>query len=143
MFGPSVLLSDLLCLLLTSDRLAPLFGRNSLELTSPNLSDQISPGNARYLPVYACRIYVTASVLSIGLWESWLSYPAVMPHMRFLFVKPTFCPLLSSDSPRGRHPCIRLTVPLCRARKGLSPSSIRAIPGAPGSPKRRQDNMTC
>jgi len=41
---------------------------------------QISQGNSRDLPAYACRIYVTAFRASIGLWGNTPPYPAVPPH---------------------------------------------------------------
>ena len=43
-------------------------------------SVQISQGNSRDLPAYACRIYVTALRASIGLGQLWLPYPAVPPN---------------------------------------------------------------
>ena len=40
---------------------------------------QISQGNSRDLPAYACRIYVAASRASIGLWRLLPPDPAVPP----------------------------------------------------------------
>ena len=41
---------------------------------------QISQGNSRDLPAYACRIYVVAFRASIGLWQLWLPHPATPPN---------------------------------------------------------------
>ena len=41
---------------------------------------QISQGNSRDLPAYACQIYVAAFRASIGLWQFGLPYPAAPPH---------------------------------------------------------------
>ena len=43
-------------------------------------SVQISQGNSRDLPAYACRIYVAAFRASIGLWRLWPPHPAAPPH---------------------------------------------------------------
>jgi len=84
----------LLRLLLTSARSS----RRLSTLGSTVASVQISQGNSRDLPAYACRIYVTAFRASIGLWRLWPSYPAAPPRIRFLFVRPAFCLGLPSDS---------------------------------------------
>ena len=84
---------------------------------------QISQGNSRDLPAYACRIYVTAFRASIGLWQSLLPHPAVPPLIRFLFVRPAFCLGLPSDSRSPATPLPPANTSPCRVCRGLSPPS--------------------
>jgi hypothetical protein len=66
----------------------------------------------QHLPTYACLIYIIAFRVSIGLWWSLTSYPAIAPHMKFLFVRPVFCLRLPSDIPSQVCPCLQLMLPL-------------------------------
>jgi hypothetical protein len=77
LFGPSsTRFRRLLRLRLTSARSS----RRLSTLGSTVANVQISQGNSRDLPAYACRIYVTAFRASIGLWQFWLPCPAAPPN---------------------------------------------------------------
>lgn len=86
-------------------------------------SVQISQGNSRDLPAYACRIYVAAFRASIGLWRLWPPHPAAPPHIRFLFIRPAFCLGLPSDSQSPATPLPPANTSPCRVCRGLSPPS--------------------
>jgi len=82
-----------------------------------------------HFPAYACRIYVMAFCASIGLCRSWTAYPAMPPHIRFLFVRPAFCLGLPSDSQSPAKPLPLASTSPCRVCRGLSPLSKCALPG--------------
>jgi hypothetical protein len=114
---------------------------STLGSTAANL--QISQGNSRNIPAYACRIYVTAFRASIGLDIGLLTPPCRL--IRFLFVRPAFCLGLPSDSQSPTTPLPLANTSPCRVCRGLSPLSHqrghhsqagcayaqRAMPGAP------------
>ena len=73
---------------------------------------QISQGNSRDLPAYACRIYVTAFCASIGLWQCWLPYPAAPPLSASCSSGQHFASGFLQIRSHPRHPCLWLTLPL-------------------------------
>ena len=106
---------------------------------------QISQGNSRDLPAYACRIYVTAFRASIGLWRFVPPHPVVPPLSASCSSGQHFASGFLQIRSHPRHPCLWLTLPPCRVCRGLSPPSHqrghhsqagcacaqRAMPGAP------------
>ena len=85
-----------------------------------------------HLHAYACRIYSAASRARIGLHRNSPAYPAALPHIRFLFVRPALCLQLPSDSQSPATPLPSANTSPCRVCKGLAPSSKCALPGARG-----------
>lgn len=75
-------------------------------------SVQISQGNSRDLPAYACRIYVTAFRASIGLWRFVPPHPAVPPLSASCSSGQHFASGFLQIRGHPRHPCLRLTLPL-------------------------------
>lgn len=73
---------------------------------------QISQGNSRDLPAYACRIYVTAFRASIGLWRFVPPHPAVPPLSASCSSGQHFASGFLQIRGHPRHPCLRLTLPL-------------------------------
>ena len=73
---------------------------------------QISQGNSRDLPAYACRIYVTAFRASIGLWRLWPPYPAAPPLSASCSSGQHFASGFLQIRSHPRHPCLWLTLPL-------------------------------
>ncbi|WPE26791.1 hypothetical protein PshuTeo1_25120 [Pseudomonas hunanensis] len=73
---------------------------------------QISQGNSRDLPAYACRIYVTALCASIGLWRFVPPHPAVPPLSASCSSGQHFASGFLQIRGHPRHPCLRLTLPL-------------------------------
>jgi len=116
-FGPSVVSTNLLCPLLTSDT-------PSHRLTTVVAQGQSirSPRVIRtHLHAYIRRIYDRAFRTSIGLWRYLPPHPARPPRMRFLFIGPALCLQLPSDPTSRWAPLPRLAVPVITARRGLSP----------------------
>ncbi|AVD90104.1 hypothetical protein C4Q26_24460 [Pseudomonas sp. SWI44] len=73
---------------------------------------QISQGNSRDFPAYACRIYVTALRASIGLWRYGPTYPAVSPLSASCSSGQHFASGFLQIRSHPRHPCLWLTLPL-------------------------------
>ena len=81
----------------------------------------------------ACHYYFgffAPQMFSIGLCFAQQTHPHLRPYMRFLFVRPEFCPLgdlstpkiqLSSDSTSRRTPLLLASPSRYRADSGLSP----------------------
>ena len=123
MFGPSrVFFPPVLWPLLTS--------RGSLLLRIFLCACEISPGTHTFFPSFTCRIYRKRFRVAIGLCSVMQTYPRFRPYMRFLFVRPEFCPLgdlstpnirLSSDSTSRWTPLSLAKPSHYRATSGLSP----------------------
>ena len=88
------------------------------------------PGYSHILSLFTCRIYRKRFRVAIGLCFVWQTYPRSRPYMRFLFVRPEFCPLgdlstpkirLSSDSTSRWTPLPLAKSSHYRATSGLSP----------------------
>ena len=88
------------------------------------------PGYSHILSLFTCRIYRKRFRVAIGLCFVWQTYPRSRPYMRFLFVRPEFCPLrdlstlkirLSSDSTSRWTPLPLAKPSHYRATLGLSP----------------------
>ncbi len=94
-------------------------------LGSTLASVQISQGNSRDLPAYACRIYVTRSVQVSGFDDCGRLTP-LCRLIRFLFVRPAFCLGLPSDSQSPATPLPLANTSPCRVCRGLSPPSRSA-----------------
>ena len=98
--------------------------------TSTQMRLQDLPGYSHVLSLFTRRIYRKRFRAAIGLCFALQTYPRFRPYMRFLFVRPEFCPLgdlstpkirLSSDSASRRTP-LPLAIPShCRVVSGLSP----------------------
>ncbi len=73
---------------------------------------QISQGNSRDLPAYACRIYVTAFRASIGLWRFVPPHPVVPPLSASCSSGQHFASGFLQIRSHPRHPCLWLTLPL-------------------------------
>ncbi|MNO23683.1 hypothetical protein D3C76_134890 [compost metagenome] len=100
--------------------------------SSPDEQPCRSPRVLRtHFHAYACRIYVMALRASIGLCRLWTAYPAMLPRIRFLFVRPALCLGLPSDSQSPAKPLPLASTSPCRVCGGLSPLSGCALPGAP------------
>jgi len=69
---------------------------------------QISQGNSRDLPAYACRIYVAAFRASIGLWWLWPPYPAAPPLSASCSSGQHFASGFLQIRSHPRHPCLWL-----------------------------------
>ena len=106
---------------------------------------QISQGNSRDLPAYACRIYVVAFRASIGLWQSLLPHPATPPLSASCSSGQHFASGFLQIRSRPRHPCLWLTLPLAGCVEDFHPqvvqstttvnrtapvTALRAMPGA-------------
>ena len=129
MFGPSrFFFPPVLWPLLTS--CSSLLLRIFFSNTSTQMRLQDLPGYSHVLSLFTRRIYRKRFRAAIGLCFALQTYPRFRPYMRFLFVRPEFCPLgdlstpkirLSSDSASRRTP-LPLAIPShCRAVSGLSP----------------------
>ncbi len=81
-------------------------------LGSTKAGVQISQGNSRDLPAYACRIYVTAFRASIGLRRFGPPYPAVPPLSASCSSGQHFASGFLQIRSHPRHPCLWLTLPL-------------------------------
>ena len=88
------------------------------------------PGYSHILSLFTCRIYCRRFRVAIGLYFVMQTYPRLQPYMRFLFVRPEFCPLedlstskirLSSDSTSRWTPLPLAKSSHYRATSGLSP----------------------
>ena len=88
------------------------------------------PGYSHILSLFACRIYRKRFRAAIGLHFIVETCPRLWPYMRFLFVRPEFCPLgdlstpkirLSSDSTSRWTPLPLASPSRYRADSGLSP----------------------
>ena len=99
-----------------------------------NMSTQMRlqdlPGYSHILSLFTCRIYRKRFRVAIGLCFVMQTHPRFRPCMRFLFVRPEFCPLgdlstpkirLSSDSASRRTPLPLAKSSRYRATSGLSP----------------------
>lgn len=99
-----------------------------------NMSTQMRlqdlPGYSHILSLFTCRIYRKRFRVAIGLCFVMQTHPRLRPCMRFLFVRPEFCPLgdlstpkirLSSDSASRRTPLPLAKSSRYRATSGLSP----------------------
>ena len=106
---------------------------------------QISQGNSRDLPAYACWIYVTALRASIGLWQSLLPHPATPPLSASCSSGQHFASGFLQIRSRPRHPCLWLTLPLAgcvedfhlqvvqsttTVNRTAPVTALRAMPGA-------------
>ncbi|SEJ74656.1 hypothetical protein SAMN05216280_10411, partial [Ectopseudomonas oleovorans] len=106
---------------------------------------QISQGNSRDLPAYACRIYVVAFRASIGLWQSLLPHPATPPLSASCSSGQHFASGFLQIRSRPRHPCLWLTLPLAgcvedfhlqvvqsttTVNRTAPVTALRAMPGA-------------
>ncbi len=89
-----------------------------------------SPGTHTFFPSLPAAFTVERFRVAIGLCFNWQTYPHLRPYMRFLFVRPEFCPLrelstpkirLSSDSASRRTPLPLANPSRYRADSGLSP----------------------
>ena len=89
-----------------------------------------SPGTHTFFPSLPAAFTVERIRVAIGLCFSWQTYPHLRPYMRFLFVRPEFCPLgdlstpnirLSSDSTSRWTPLPLAKSFRYRATSGLSP----------------------
>ena len=94
------------------------------------LRPQDLPGYSHILSLFTCRIYRERFRVAIGLCFVMQTYPRWRPYMRFLFVRPEFCPLgdlstpnirLSSDSTSRWTPLPLAKSSRYRATSGLSP----------------------
>ena len=88
------------------------------------------PGYSHVLSLFTRRIYRKRFRVAIGLCFVVQTYPRFRPYMRFLFVRPEFCPLgdlstpnirLSSDSTSRWTPLSLAKPSHYRATSGLSP----------------------
>ena len=123
MFGPSrVFFSPVLWPLLTS--------RSSLLLRIFFMRLRDLPGYSHVLSLFTRRIYRKRFRVAIGLCFVVQTCPRFRPYMRFLFVRPEFCPLgdlstpnirLSSDSTSRWTPLSLAKPSHYRATSGLSP----------------------
>ena len=123
MFGPSrVFFPPVLWPLLTS--------RSSLLLRIFFMRQRDLPGYSHVLSLFTCRIYHKRFRVAIGLCFVMHTHPPLRPYMRFLFVRPEFCPLedlstskirLSSDSTSRWTPLPLANPSRYRADSGLSP----------------------
>ena len=122
MFGPSRFFPPVLWPLLTSC--------GSLLLRIFFLRPQDLPGYSHILSLFTCRIYRKRFRVAIGLCFVMQTHPRLRPYMRFLFVRPEFCPLgdlstpnirLSSDSTSRWTPLPLAKSSRYRATSGLSP----------------------
>ena len=95
------------------------------------------PGYSHILSLFTCRIYRKRFRVAIGLCFVQQTYPRLQPYMRFLFVRPEFCPLgdlstpkirLSSDSTSRWTPLPLAKPSHYRAASGLSPYRMCAHP---------------
>ena len=91
---------------------------------------KISPGTHTFFPSFPAAFTVERIRVAIGLCFSWQTYPSLRPYMRFLYVRPEFCPFgdlstpkirLSSDSASRRTPLPLANPSRYRADSGLSP----------------------
>ena len=89
-----------------------------------------SPGTHTFFPSLPAAFTVERFRVAIGLCFVLQTYPRLRPYMRFLYVRPEFCPLgdlstpkirLSSDSASRRTPLPLANPSRCRADSGLSP----------------------
>ena len=89
-----------------------------------------SPGTHTFFPSLPAAFTVERIRVAIGLCFSWQTYPHLRPYMRFLYVRPEFCPFgdlstpkirLSSDSASRRTPLPLANPSRYRADSGLSP----------------------
>ena len=94
-----------------------------------------SPGTHTFFPSLPAAFTVERFRVAIGLCFNWQTYPHLRPYMRFLYVRPEFCPLgdlstpkirLSSDSASRRTPLPLANPSRYRADSGLSPYSTCA-----------------
>ncbi len=109
--------------LLTS---AALFRRFSAAVAPlPVARRQISRGKTRDLHAIYLSHLQPHHPGDIGLWVNGPLALMRLPLMRFLFVRPALCLQLPSDPPYDNALAVRLTVPITRARRGLSPPSHR------------------
>jgi len=122
LFSPFRIFFPVLWPLLTSCR--------SLLLRIFFLRRQDLPGYSHILSLFACRIYRKRFRAAIGLHFIVETCPRLWPYMRFLFVRPEFCPLgdlstpkirLSSDSTSRWTPLPLASPSRYRADSGLSP----------------------
>ena len=122
MFGPSRVFFPVLWPLLTS--------RSSLLLRIFFMRLRDLPGYSHILSLFTRRIYRKRFRVAIGLCFVMQTYPRFRPYMRFLFVRPEFCPLgdlstpnirLSSDSTSRWTPLSLAKPSHYRATSGLSP----------------------
>ena len=88
------------------------------------------PGYSHILSLFTCRIYHKRFRVAIGLCFVMQTHPPLRPYMRFLFVRPEFCPSgdlstpeirLSSDSTSRWTPLPLANPSRYRADSGLSP----------------------
>src|SRR5215475_427006 len=126
MFGPSVRSPNLLCPLLTS------------VISSRRLSATLAQGKMTDLPGYCAPTFPLMSAASTTeLSVQVLDFEDIRLLIQLCRLICGFC---SSDQrfacgflripPRGGHPCRPANDSPCRGRKGLSPSSECALPGA-------------
>ncbi|TWR99881.1 hypothetical protein FIV36_29040 [Pseudomonas extremaustralis] len=73
---------------------------------------QISQGNSRDLPAYACRIYAVVLRASIGLWLSLRPHPTTTPLSASYTSGQHFASGILQIRGHPRHPCLWLTLPL-------------------------------
>lgn len=81
-------------------------------LGSPVANLQISQGNSRDLPAYACRIYAVVFRASIGLWLSLRPHPTTTPLSASCTSGQHFASGFLQIRGHPRHPCLWLTLPL-------------------------------
>ena len=91
---------------------------------------ETSPGTHTFFPSLPAAFTVKRFRVAIGLCFVMQTYPRLRPYMRFLYVRPEFCPLgdlstpkirLSSDSASRRTPLPLANPSHYRADSGLSP----------------------
>ena len=123
MFGPSRIFFPVLWPLLTS------CGSLLLRIFFPCVR-KTSPGTHTFFPSLPAAFTEKRFRVAIGLCFVWQTCPRFRPYMRFLFVRPEFCPLgdlstpkirLSSDSASRRTPLPLAKPSRHRAVSGLSP----------------------
>ena len=90
---------------------------------------QISRGNSRDFLLYACRLYVTAFRVSIGLCDLCHLLPCCAALTASCSSGQHFASGFLQISPRDEHPCLPLTLPLtgCGGLSPLSRSSATTV----------------
>ena len=97
---------------------------------STSCACETSPGTHTFFPSLPAAFTVERFRVAIGLCFNWQTYPHLRPYMRFLYVRPEFCPLrdlstpkirLSSDSASRRTPFPLANPSRYPADSGLSP----------------------